>query len=212
MASQTTKGLPYPTSTDLLTTGAAAIQALAQDLDFTKIPLLSPTATTVATPLETYPVGLSLIVMAGADSAAGGWPTGLTGHVLTVKTNTNRAAQYFFRAGTPNVTAYYRQLYAVGTPHSAWVAATAPYGMFVGSVVLNAATNPTAGVVVTFPANRFTLPPRVVTGSANSAWVAAATSITATSCTVIGRQIIANSSDPVISIMAGQATDQGTNG
>lgn len=125
MPANTTKGLPYPLVTDALAGGAGAIQALAQALDFTRIPLLTaaqvPSAGSL---LSLYPLGLSLLSLSTAEAGAGAWPAGASCHIATIKPTTSRAAQFLFRNASAPVTFYYRQLLGDPGPHSGWIQIT----------------------------------------------------------------------------------------
>jgi len=207
----TPKGLPYPASTAPPNV-PADLQALAQDLDFTKVQVLTPAQVNAASLLSAYPLGLSLVRLLGADASAGGWPGATSSMVFTIKPHADRGTQFVFRNAQTLVNSYYRQLITDPGPHSAWVSASAPFGSYVGSATLDASTNPTAGVLITFPAGRFTLTPRVVLGSGNSAWAPSSSAVSTTGVTILARQIIANSTNPLISVYAVQATDQSITG
>jgi hypothetical protein len=185
----TTKGLPYPASTAPPNV-PADLGALAQDLDFTKVVLLTaaqiPSTTTL---LSAYPLGLSLLSLSTTESGNGGWPTGSTGHVLTIKPNTGRGVQYFYRNSASAVMAFYRQLVADPGPHSPWAGGGAPYAQIAGTVTLNAATNPTASVQVNFPAGRFTQAPRITVSPQTPSMSIGVQSATTSAAVFIGRNV-----------------------
>lgn len=202
----TAKGLPYPASTAPPNV-PADLQALAADLDFSKVMLLTAAQVTAASALSAYPLGLSLLSLSTAEASGGGWPGAASCHVLTVKPTTNRAAQFVFRNASAPVASFYRQLLADPGPHSPWVSASAPYAQYIGSVTLNTATNPTAAVVITWPSGRFSVAPRVLLGSNSNLWFAAGT-VTASQVSIVGRNITGTTGGtaPVISVHAVQAT------
>lgn len=116
----TTKGLPYPLSTAPPNI-PADLQALAQALDFTVIPLLSAAGSgiTNASFLDAYPIGVSVLSLASADGAAGGWPGAGSSHVWTFKPTTTRAFQLIAMTGITR--SWYRYLAASPGPNGAWV-------------------------------------------------------------------------------------------
>lgn len=200
----TSKGLPYPAATAAPNV-PADLQALAQSLDFSLIPLLTPAQIpSVNTLLSAYPLGISMVRLLTADATAGGWPGGVSGQVLTVKPATDRAAQLYYRNSTVTVQAFYRQLVADPGPHTPWAGASSSYSQYVNQFTLSGATNPTAAKVVTYPAGRFTTPPNVTVSSSNLNWHVGA-STTLTSASVTARYIVSVSSDPIITIRAEQA-------
>jgi hypothetical protein len=210
----TTKGVPYPASTAPPNV-PADLAALAQDLDFTKIPLLTPAQIPNATTLlSVYPLGVSLMTLSSTEAAAGGWPGGTFSNVLTIKTNAGRATQYLFRtSGLLN--AYYRQLQPDPGPHSPWAGASGPYAQAQGAATLNLTTNPTASVTVTLPAGRFTQAPRVQLTPSSSLWMPSLVSaITATSFSVIARNILATTGTGTSDVhwLATQALSSATDG
>jgi hypothetical protein len=200
----TSKGLPYPAATAPPNV-PADLAALAEDLDFTKI-LLLPASLGTTSLLSAYPLGVSLISLSTAEAGAGGWPSGASGHVLTIKPTTTRAAQWFFR-NTAAAQSYYRNLVADPGPHTPWIGGAGHYGSYVGTVVLNTSTNPTAAVVLNWPVGRFSVAPRVVAGSNSTLWMPSATP-SATNVTVIGRNVTGTTggSAPTVYLHAIQAT------
>jgi hypothetical protein len=185
----TTKGLPYPASTAPPNV-PADLAALAQDLDFTKIPLLgSAQIPSTATVLSAYPLGVSLLSLTSAEGSSGGWPGGTSCHVLTIKPTTTRGAQYVFRNSSAAVAASYRQLIADPGPHTPWAGGSGPYAQQAGTVTLNAATNPTASVQVNFPAGRFTQAPRVTVSPQTPSMSIGVQSATTSAAVFIGRNV-----------------------
>lgn len=165
----TTKGLPYPEGTDPVHNGAAAIQALAESLDFTRITQLTTAQIpTPATPMESYPLGASALSVGSSD--APNWPGQQNGHLWTFKTNTGRLAQFYFStAAGPSATnarAYYRQMPASPGAPTPWVLLS-PWSTVITFPDIAAGANQT--MAVTFPANLFGANPMVaVTGAGSS--------------------------------------------
>lgn len=166
----TTKGLPYPAGTDPVTQGDDAIKALADALDFTKLQQLTVGAFTPATPLETYPLGLSVLSIGSADAPS--WPSGTTSHLLTVKTNTARCAQFLFtNLGGANSTSsrvYYRQMQPTGgTGNTPWVLLSPWTGLFSLTDIAGGAAGT---VAVTFPVSEFSAAPLVTATAQGSSF------------------------------------------
>lgn len=207
----TSKGLPYPLSTAPPNV-PADLQLLAQDLDFSKIVLLTAAQIpNAAALLSAYPLGLSLLSLSSGEGSAGGWPGGSTCHILTVKPNTGRAAQYVF-ANKTTPAAWYRQLIADPGPHSPWAGGAAPFGQYTGTVTLDAATNPTAAVQRNFPTGRFTQTPRIALSSSTPSVHVGVQAVAATSVTFIGRNVFTFTSTLTVGFTATQALDNSTDG
>ncbi len=184
----TTKGLPYPASTAPPNV-PADLQALAQDLDFTKVMLLSgASGLTAGSLLSAYPLGVSVLSLSSAEGASGGWPGGTSCHVWTFKPTTTRAWQFVWINSTFS-RGFARSLQPDPGPHAPWVGGSAPYAQAVGTVTLDAATNPTATVQVNFPAGRFSVTPRVVVSSSTPSVFVAVSGVSTTAATFIGRNV-----------------------
>lgn len=209
----TTKGLPYPLSTAAPNV-PLDIQALAGALDFTRV--MSLTAVDIPGPfslIQSYPSGLSLLSLSGSEASAGGWPGAASCHVLTIKTTSARAAQILFTnsTATTGIRAYYRQMN--DTSNSAWAGGSGTYSEAVGQNNLDGATgNPTAPVVVTFPTGRFTRTPRLLLASQTPSWVAGISAISATSFTMLARNVSAFASSFAVAWHAIQAYDTTSDG
>lgn len=206
----TTKKLPYPEPIDPVAGGATAIRNLAEALDFTRIvELTAVDIPNAAAPFANYPLGVSLLPVSSAEATAGNWPIPAgAGTVVTVKQGA-RAGQWFYLSSTTNARAMFRSLSGGGA--SPW-GGTGPYGTAIGTATLDGANNPTAPVSVTFPANRFTVAPRVMATAYSSAWVAVPNTITATSMQLLGRSIVASSGTFTVAWQAVQATETAANG
>jgi hypothetical protein len=209
----TVKGIPYPADTEPPDV-PSDLQRLAENLDFSKIPLLTAAQIpSAATLLSAYPLGVSLMTLSSAEAAAGGWPGGTFSNILTIKTNTGRATQFLYRtSGLLN--AYYRQLQPDPGPHSPWSGAIGPYAQAQGAATVNLTTNPTASVAVTLPAGRFTQTPRVQLSSTSSLWMPALLSASATSITVLARSLNATAGTGTADMhwLATQALSSATDG
>lgn len=204
------KGIPYPATLDIPDV-PADMQRMAEDLDFSKIPVLSAAQIPgMATLFSAYPLGLSLLYLSPAEAASGGWPVPASAscHILTIKTNATRAAQYLFRVGATPVTALYRQLIPDPGPHSPWVGGNGHYAEYIGVMNnFNTATNPTAALPINWPAGRFTQPPRVLVSSSSNIWYPATiTSVTTTGTSVVCRNLLGSTGgvSPIITVYAVQ--------
>ncbi|MFL6094575.1 MAG: pyocin knob domain-containing protein [Blastococcus sp.] len=151
----TIKGIPYPADT-VAPNVPSDLQALAENLDFSKVPLLTvaqiPGATT---PMETYPLGVSVTSVSTAEAV--NWPGQNAGHLWTYKTSTARCAQLYFANLTgPTLGAarvYYRQLQPSGGTATPWVL-LAPWTTVV--TLPDIAATGVQTFAVTFPVNMFT--------------------------------------------------------
>jgi hypothetical protein len=168
----TTKGLPYPVSTAAPNV-PLDLQALADALDFTKVQIL--TAAQVpggnAALQATYPFGISLLTLNTTDSGAGGWPTGTTLNVVTIRSSASGtfAQQFAFRASTTDFRMWARLLGT--TANSAW-SLTTPWS-FVSAALPDLAASTGQNTVITFPGSTFSTPPTVAVTAIGSQFLTA---------------------------------------
>jgi len=185
----TGKGLPYPATTAAPNV-PADLQALADALDFTRVQQLTavqnPNASNL---LPTYPAGISMLNLGGAEASAGLWPSGSTLNVLTMRHHsTQRGQQFAFRSTTADPRLWFRQM--SDTANAPWVLLS-PWTTTV--TLPDVAANGVQSAAVTFPAATFTGVPVVAVSPAGSnALMAGCVGVpTATGVTVYARNATA---------------------
>jgi len=157
----TTDGLPYPVGTDPVRDGDNSIQALAEALGPRVVTVLAPDSVTAATPAQSLPQRVSIMRITAA--AAGGWPGVIgsnTAQLVTFPDPSAGSGRFQILAvggGTSRQSVYMRTGYQ--TTWSPW-SGPAPFATAAGQLTAPAVAAGDSGTfVVTFPANRFTVPP-----------------------------------------------------
>lgn len=97
----TTKGLPYPLSTDAVQAGPAAIQALATAID-PGVTVWFSGDKNATDDYSTYPTGISCWSLTNTQATTGGWPQGMTSIVTTwrVPGSSSTTQMVTYAAGT----------------------------------------------------------------------------------------------------------------
>lgn len=161
--------LPYATPDDPLVAWPAASQALAETIDGSLV--LPGSSRTADQLLMDYPIGPSVYPIAGSAVVAGGWPGTGPAEVLTIKSASDRASQFFFTHSTSNPIVRFRHGTTGGW--SAWrdiVAPTMPRAVHVGQHTFPESGGQDMEQQITFPAGTFVTTPVIVTATNNRAY------------------------------------------
>lgn len=177
MAGQTAlRKLPFAQGADPLQAWPAVSESLAELLDAS---LFAPATKAAADRFDTWPLGVSVQSITGAQATAGGWPAG-SWQLLTIRRSINdQAAQFLCEsASTGNAEVRYRSGTANGwSPWFQVVSKSTARAMHAGTYTFTATAAPVSRAI-SFPSGTFQTPPFVVVSGSHRDALFTATSVT----------------------------------